>query len=150
MNTIRIIGRSLCFYRRAGLGVLIGTALTGMIMTGALLVGDSVDATLRTIALQRIGETELVMPAGYYRTGLADRLGSALARPTAPILNLRGVDYSREEIAWLQGPLKMRFIGASYCRDNDREWYYRTMSLSQEYDGIVYVGNSSPTTQITF
>jgi erythromycin esterase len=65
-------------------------------------------------------------------------------------LDLRGVDYSRDDTAWLMGPRTMRFIGASYCPEYDVEWYTREVSLPEEYDGVIYVEETHPTTRITF
>lgn len=58
MGSLRLIARSLAHYRRAHVGLIVGTALAAAILTGALAVGDSVSHTLRTFALQRIGNAE--------------------------------------------------------------------------------------------
>jgi erythromycin esterase len=65
-------------------------------------------------------------------------------------LDLGGVDASSEESGWLMGPLRMRFIGASYCSMNDREWYSRMVSLPQEYDGVIFFDDTHPATPISF
>jgi erythromycin esterase-like protein len=64
-------------------------------------------------------------------------------------LDLAGVDYASEGAAWLTGPLKMRYIGASYCAQHD-EAFLREVSLPVEFDGIVYFEGTNPTTSITF
>jgi erythromycin esterase len=65
-------------------------------------------------------------------------------------LDLRGVDYSREDTSWLSGPRRMRFIGASYCPEYDVEWYSRVVSLPQEFDGVIYIEQTHPVTPISF
>jgi len=65
-------------------------------------------------------------------------------------LDLRGADYSRDDTAWLVGPRTMRFIGASYCPEYDVEWYTRQVSLPEEFDGVIYVEQTHPTTPISF
>lgn len=65
-------------------------------------------------------------------------------------LDLSRVGDSMADAAWLSGPLRMRFIGASYCSVNDREWYYRLVSLPEEYDGVVFFEETNPATPITF
>jgi erythromycin esterase len=64
-------------------------------------------------------------------------------------LDLRTVDYTLPETAWLMGPLKARFIGASYCAAED-SWYYELESLPADYDAIVHFETTNPTTRITF
>jgi erythromycin esterase len=64
-------------------------------------------------------------------------------------LNLRGVDYSDPGSSWLMGPRRMRFIGASYCEAEDAE-FYRSVLLPQEYDGVLFLDGTSPTTPVTF
>ena len=92
MTTTRLILRGLCFYWRAHLGVLLGTALGSLVLTGALLVGDSVRGSLRETALDRLGETRLALsaPERFCRAALADELASQLGVPVAPVLALRG------------------------------------------------------------
>ena len=64
-------------------------------------------------------------------------------------LDLSRINYSDPNSAWIQGPEKVRMIGATYCFNNDLQ-YYDTLSLPEYYDGIVFVANSHPTTRITF
>jgi len=75
-------------YWRTHLGVILGSALGAMVLTGALLVGDSVKATLREQALARVGRIEVAMTGGdrFFRAALA-----AEGRPsTAAVMLLRG------------------------------------------------------------
>ncbi len=41
-------------------------------------------------------------------------------------------------------------IGDSYCPDSDRDYYSRIMSLTQEYDGIIYFEDTNPASSISF
>lgn len=65
-------------------------------------------------------------------------------------LDLSRLDYSLEKTGWLTGPLKMRFIGANYCPEYDREYYNREVSLPQEYDGIIFFENTHPANPVSF
>lgn len=56
MRSLNLIGRSLRYFRRQHVALGLGTALSAAILTGALIVGDSVDHTLRTFAHQRLGD----------------------------------------------------------------------------------------------
>jgi putative ABC transport system permease protein len=92
MNRRRLILRSLVHHGRADLGVALGVALTAGILTGALVVGDSVRATLHALARARLGDIEqaLVAAEGTVRAALADDLARGLAAPVAPVLLLDG------------------------------------------------------------
>jgi hypothetical protein len=87
MNSWRLILSGARYYWRTHLGVLIGAALGALVLTGALLVGDSVKATLRGQALARVGRIGTAMTSGdrFFRSIVADRIGSG----TAPALLLR-------------------------------------------------------------
>ncbi|MCC6153203.1 MAG: hypothetical protein IT367_05560, partial [Candidatus Hydrogenedentes bacterium] len=93
MGSLRLIARSLAHYRRAHFGLIVGTALAAAILTGALAVGDSVNYTLRTFALQRIGNTEyaVVSAEKLFSTSLGAALHEKSAAPVAPALVLRGM-----------------------------------------------------------
>lgn len=93
MGSLRLIARSLAHYRRAHFGLVAGTALAAAILTGALAVGDSVNHTLRTFALQRIGNAEyaVVSAEKLFSTSLGAALHEKSAAPVAPALVLRGM-----------------------------------------------------------
>lgn len=73
MSTFRLILRSLAFHARAHLGALLGAAVGSAVLIGALVVGDSVRASLDRLALLRLGKTELAMSTGdrMFRSALA-------------------------------------------------------------------------------
>ena len=93
MNFWTLIKQSLIHYRRTHLGVLLGAAVATSVLTGALLVGDSVRSSLSTLALARLGETQVALASGnrFFRAALAADLATELEAPVAPVLNLRGV-----------------------------------------------------------
>jgi len=55
MSALRLILRSVAYHRRMHLGLLLGTLLACAILTGALVMGDSVNRTLQDIAVARLG-----------------------------------------------------------------------------------------------
>ena len=61
MNALKLIFRSAAYYWRTHLGVAAGAAVATAVLVGALVVGDSVRYTLRTLALRRLGQTTLAM-----------------------------------------------------------------------------------------
>ncbi|MBS3734862.1 MAG: ABC transporter permease [Phycisphaerae bacterium] len=82
--------RSLWFYRRTHVGVVLTAAVATGVLVGALLVGDSVRGSLRALARARLGETRLALETSgrFVRQDLADELAAALDAPAAPILEL--------------------------------------------------------------
>jgi ABC-type lipoprotein release transport system permease subunit len=92
ITPLSLILRSLRFYWRTNLGVLFGVAVAGAILTGALVVGDSVRASLRQAALARLGSTQfaLASPDRFVRAALADEMQADPHATVAPLLLLRG------------------------------------------------------------
>ncbi|HVT27324.1 MAG TPA: ABC transporter permease, partial [Lacipirellulaceae bacterium] len=72
MNAWQFIRSSLRHYRRTQLAVAMGVAVATAVLTGALLVGDSVRGSLRDLTLQRLGRIDSAIVAGHpFRTELA-------------------------------------------------------------------------------
>jgi hypothetical protein len=88
VNALTFILRGAAHYWRTHVGVVLGTALASMVLVGSLLVGDSVRATLRQQALQRVGSAEAALTAGdrFFRAALADDTGQG----AAPVLMVPG------------------------------------------------------------
>ncbi|MCK5146386.1 ABC transporter permease, partial [bacterium] len=134
MNKRQLVFQSLKHYRRSNLGVVLGTLLATMVLTGALLVGDSVRHTLRHMAESRIGDVDYILSAGdrFVRTALADDLASQTNTETAPILMLAGVgsaDGGQRRTGRIQVlGVDQRFWGLSGITD-------RTANTG--YDGVV-------------
>ncbi len=58
--------RSLIYYWRVHLGLLLGTAVATTALTGALLVGDSMRGSLRDLALERLGRIDYSLVAAHF------------------------------------------------------------------------------------
>jgi hypothetical protein len=86
MNLRTLILRSLRFHWRNHLGVLFGAAVGSAALIGALVVGDSVRASLREMALQRLGNIHFAMNAGdrLFRARLAELTESGVAELDDP------------------------------------------------------------------
>ena len=68
----RLIVRSLTYYWRTNVAVVLGIATAVAVLAGALLVGDSVRGSLRDLVLLRIGNTDqIVMSTDFVRETLA-------------------------------------------------------------------------------
>jgi putative ABC transport system permease protein len=75
MNAWRFILSSLRHYRRIHLAVALGVAVATAVLTGALLVGDSVRGSLRDLTLQRLGRIDSAIVAGHmFRAELANEV----------------------------------------------------------------------------
>ncbi|HMZ21541.1 MAG TPA: hypothetical protein PLD20_26645, partial [Blastocatellia bacterium] len=78
MQTSTLLKRNLNYFRRANLAVILGVATATAVLAGALLVGDSVRASLRALALARLGNTDLLIAStGFFREQLAADLQSS-------------------------------------------------------------------------
>ncbi|MHC4641563.1 MAG: FtsX-like permease family protein [Planctomycetota bacterium] len=93
MRLLGLVKKSLLFYWRTNLGVVLAVMTSTAILTGALLVGDSVRHSLRMMAASRLGRTNLALVANnrFFTAGLADKLEQELNTITAPVLYLRGI-----------------------------------------------------------
>ncbi|MEW5977667.1 MAG: FtsX-like permease family protein [Acidobacteriota bacterium] len=77
MKFHRLVLRSLTYYWRSNLTVVIGVATAVAVLLGAVLVGDSVRASLRDLVLQRLGRVDSILVAeSFFRDELAAALQS--------------------------------------------------------------------------
>ncbi|MBN1910776.1 MAG: ABC transporter permease [Pirellulales bacterium] len=75
MSRLGLILASLRYHGRMNLAVALGAAVGVAVLSGALLVGDSMRASLRGLTLERLGRTSDVLVAGhFFRAALADEL----------------------------------------------------------------------------
>lgn len=80
MSLWRLITRSLWHYRRTNLAVLFGLAVATAVITGSLIVGDSVSGSIRDTAYSRLGRIGTAVVARHpFRAALADELTSYFA-----------------------------------------------------------------------
>jgi ABC-type lipoprotein release transport system permease subunit len=77
MDAWRFILASLRHYRRIHIAVALGVAVATAVLTGALVVGDSMRGSLRDLTLQRLGYIDSAIVAGHpFREELADELAA--------------------------------------------------------------------------
>ena len=78
----RLALRGLCYHWRMHITVALGVALACAILSGSLIVGDSVKATLRSLAEERLGEWSRVLAVDrFFGHSLAARVGSSSHYP---------------------------------------------------------------------
>src|SRR5215471_6274539 len=72
MKSSQLIFHALRYYWRTNVAVILGVATAVAVLAGALLVGDSVRASLRDLVTQRLGQTsDAVTSTGFLREQLA-------------------------------------------------------------------------------
>ena len=77
MTVFQIAKNSLLHYWRTNLVLAAGIAAATAVLTGALIVGDSMRSSLRSLALDRLGQIdEMIVSDGFFRQKLADELQS--------------------------------------------------------------------------
>src|ERR1700744_1804225 len=82
MSRLRFILESLRYHRRMNLAVALGGRAGAAVLTGALLVGDSVRGSLRHLALDRLGWVDDVLVVDrFFR---ADLEAGLLAESSGP------------------------------------------------------------------
>src|SRR5687768_13483597 len=80
MSVMAIAWSSLWHHRRVHAAVALGVAAATAVLTGALLVGDSVRGSLRHLTLDRLGRIDEVLIADhFFRSALASELATEAA-----------------------------------------------------------------------
>jgi ABC-type antimicrobial peptide transport system permease subunit len=88
MSSARLLLRNLHYHWRGNLAVLLGVAVGTAVLTGALLVGDSLRGSLRDLTLERLGWVDHALVTGrFFREALA---GDVPAGRVSPGILLQG------------------------------------------------------------
>ncbi len=97
MSMGTLVRRSLAYHWRAHLGVLLGAIVGSAVLIGALLVGDSVRASLKKLALLRLGATEQALASNdrFFRSALAGEISGEVKTPITPIVQVLGTASAR-------------------------------------------------------
>ena len=97
MRTAQLVRRNLTYYWRTNLAVVFGVAIAVAVLAGALLVGDSVRASLRDLVLHRLGKTDYVTSSNeFFREQLSAELqkhnqfAAEGFATTCPLITLEG------------------------------------------------------------
>lgn len=98
MSIIKFIFRSLWHFRKQHIAVLVGTMVSTAVLTGALIIGDSVNYSLNHLVEKRLGNVEFAMMTGdrFVRAQLADDLSKEIGVKVAAALNLEGISINPE------------------------------------------------------
>ena len=97
MKLSRLVFRNLLFFLRTNLAVVAGTATAVAVLSGALLVGESVRGTLRSLVLERVGNTDYALSGPrFFREDLAGAIEShnefrKRLSAACPLITLEGI-----------------------------------------------------------
>ena len=132
MTTGHLLRRNLLHFWRTNLAVVAGVATSVAVLSGALLVGESVRGSLRNLLLERLGATEYVVAADrYFRDDLAGELvsvpGAADGVEACPIIVLQGV--------LVHEPSGRRAYGVNVYGIDDRFWRFHGTANHAFSDG---------------
>src|SRR5262245_3369739 len=101
MTFTKLLLRNLLYHWRGNFAVLLGVALGPTVLTGALLVGDSLRGSLRDVVLEQLGPIDHVLVTNrLFREELAKELQSdGHGERVSPALMLQGAVTSVSESA---------------------------------------------------
>jgi len=141
MTTFQLIKRNLRFYWRTNLAVVLGVATAVAVLAGALLVGDSVRASLRDLFLQRLGNTTYVITSsGFFREQLAADIqsqtgfGQSGFDDACPLISLEGT-VSHESS-------KRRGSGIRVYGVDDRFWKFHGRNAATPGEREIYISQN--------
>lgn len=93
MTRFHLIISNLKYYRKSWLTIWAGLVISTAVLTGALVVGDSVRYSLKAITASRLGNIRFAIQSGdrFFRQQLAGDLFLKMHRPVASVLQLEGM-----------------------------------------------------------
>ncbi|MBL8204380.1 MAG: ABC transporter permease [Blastocatellia bacterium] len=136
MTTFALLKNNLTYFWRTNLAVILGVATAVAVLAGALLVGDSVRASLRELALSRLGKTDLMIAGtSFFRDQLAADLQAqsqfgAQFNAACPLIALPGVA--------THGDTQRRAGGVQIYGVDERFWQFhgQTQTLHHDSDDV--------------
>ncbi len=150
MTIFALLKNNLTYFWRTNLAVILGVATAVAVLSGALLVGDSVRASLRELALSRLGNTDLMIAGtSFFRAELANDLQAqpqfaAQFNAACPLIALPGVathDESRNRAGNVQiygvDERFWQFHGQANTLNNDNDDVFISEGLARELNGKV-------------
>ena len=96
MKPTTLLGRNLLYHWRLNLAVVLGVAVGTAVLTGALLVGDSIQGSLRSLTLDRLGRVDHALVSDrFFRQEISTQLADipefrSRFESSTPAIVLRG------------------------------------------------------------
>jgi putative ABC transport system permease protein len=99
MNIFSYAFKSLFYYRKANLATLMGIMVSAAVLTGALILGDSVKSSLEAMVTQRLGNASYAVqtPERLFHIKLASALQKELGNKVVPVLQTKGILLNTEK-----------------------------------------------------
>ncbi|MCX6268782.1 MAG: ABC transporter permease, partial [Bacteroidetes bacterium] len=93
MHHITLVFRNIWFHRKPYLAVMAGVMISASVITGALIVGDSVRFSLRRLTDLRLGKTRYALEANdrFFRQDLANELSVQTHLTLSPVMQIAGI-----------------------------------------------------------
>lgn len=97
MRILTLLFRNLAYFWRSNLAVVLGVATAVAVLSGALLVGDSVRGSLQDLFAQRLGRTDdIVASTSFFREDLTEQIQSdprftEAFNAACPMIVMRGI-----------------------------------------------------------
>ena len=115
MGLFRYILRGLWHFRKQHLALFAGTIISTAVLTGALIVGDSVKYSLRDLVDVRLGNAGFALQTGdrFVHADLAERLSMDLGEPVIGITLIDGIGVNPES-GIQANKLQVLGIGSDY------------------------------------
>ena len=126
MTLKRLRLRNLLYHWRGNCAVLLGVVVGTAVLTGALLVGDSLRGSLRDRTLERLGwvDEALIAPR-FFRQELADEVQkSGAAERVCPVILLQATIVARQKGSG--GAIRRQLRGVTILGVDDRFWPSRS------------------------
>ncbi|MCK9421590.1 MAG: ABC transporter permease [Bacteroidales bacterium] len=136
MNRTGLIFRNLWFFRKPWLGILAGVVISTAVLTGSLIVGDSVRFSLQQLTVKRLGKIRFALQPGdrFFRQDLAWELSVKTGMNIAPVMQSEGIAINSDKNSrinrvqvvgiddrfnrlWDQCPVSLREDGAILSRN---------------------------------
>lgn len=141
MKTFNLIKRSLTHFWRTNLAVVFGVAIAVSVLTGALLVGDSVRASLKNIFLEKIGNTGFAISSStsFFREELTtqiqkDELFQNDFSAIAPMIIIEGAVVNEEN--------SLRSAGVQIYGVDERFWQFHGKRVEPAKENEVLLSES--------
>ncbi|MBA2116246.1 ABC transporter permease [Bremerella alba] len=125
MNRWRLVLRSAQQFWQTNLAVLLGVAAATAVLTGALIIGDSVRGSLRDLALSRLGSIqEILLADRFFRPQVAEQIAQQNDNTTTvPIVLMQGtlqtVGSSSDQSTKVAGNLAVLGIDEAFWKLGD-------------------------------
>ncbi len=113
MNNFKFILRSLKYFKTQHIGVLLAIIISTAVLTGALIIGDSVKGSLKNLVELRLGNIENVLLTGdrFITDELSSKIANELGIKTASMIMLDAISVAPESQTRIN---KVQLIGIDH------------------------------------